>query len=186
MSNSEKLLSEKLLVEEAFGEAAMVLLGNKLGEVCLSSEESSVDQGAVIFLHGQLGAGKTTLTRGLLQAAGHSGAVKSPTYTLVEPYDLSRPVFHFDLYRLGDPEELEYMGIRDYFVPGNLSIIEWPERGEGVLPSADLDVTITVIPAKPSTETQAEGETGRQLSLQANSERGQWILNALRTLENNV
>ncbi len=139
----------------------MVALGGELAR--------ALEPGTVVHLEGELGMGKTTLSRGIIQGLGHSGAVKSPTYTLVEPYDhTSIPVYHFDLYRLGDPEELELMGIRDYLDGRSLCLVEWPQRGEGVLPPADLVITIS-----------KEG-TGRSVELRARTARGEAVLDRLQ------
>ena len=120
-------------------EDATVNMGNKLANLIKQLDLNSL----VVFLNGDLGAGKTTLTRGFVQGMGHTGNVKSPTYTLVEPYDLAPwQVFHFDLYRLSDPEELEYMGIRDYFAEKTCCFIEWPEKGVGLLAKEDLIINL--------------------------------------------
>ena len=119
------------------GEEAMVAFGRSLS--------SRLPKPLIITLQGDLGAGKTTLSRGVLQGLGHKGAVKSPTYTLVEPYKLAfGVVYHFDLYRLVDAEELDYMGFADYLEDAALCLIEWPERGEGFLPTADVSISITI------------------------------------------
>jgi len=116
-------------------EAAMQLFGSQLA--------ATLQPGKTVFLYGELGAGKTTLVRGFLRTLGVTRAVKSPTYTLVEPYLLKgTKIFHFDLYRLADPDELEYIGIRDYFDGTATCFVEWPERGASLLPEPDLKIRI--------------------------------------------
>ena len=121
-------------------ESTMLRFGKKLAEVLVKQPK---DNAIVLYFNGDLGAGKTTLTRGMVQGLGYKGNVKSPTYTLVEEYNIAgKMIYHFDLYRLADPEELEFMGIRDYFSQNCICLIEWAEKGEGILPEADLLVNI--------------------------------------------
>lgn len=121
--------------------------------------------GLAIYLHGDLGAGKTALTRALLLAAGHAGHVKSPTYTLSEPYSIQLDgqavqVIHFDLYRMGSAEEFLDAGFREDFDGHNICIIEWPEKAYPVLPKADLDIYLSVAGQGRAVELQASSELG--------------------------
>ncbi|WP_223462520.1 MULTISPECIES: tRNA (adenosine(37)-N6)-threonylcarbamoyltransferase complex ATPase subunit type 1 TsaE [unclassified Pseudomonas] len=137
----------------------------------LADEQAMSDFGAriariteghgLIFLEGDLGMGKTTLSRGIIRGLGHVGAVKSPTFTLVEPYEIGDiRAFHFDLYRLVDPEELEYLGIRDYFEDDALCLIEWPDKGAGFLPKPDLTITISPQDSGRSLKILSQGSRG--------------------------
>lgn len=144
-----KITTENEQEQVAFGERLSQAVGDK----------------ALIYLTGDLGAGKTTLVRGFIQHRGHQGAVKSPTYTLIEPYELaSGNCYHLDLYRLADGEELEYLGLREMLEEQAVLLVEWPQRGEGWLPSADVSIMI-----------EHAGE-GRVIQLQANTEAGEAIL----------
>ena len=117
-------------------EAATLALGERLA--------ISVEAPQVVFLRGELGAGKTTFSRGFLQGRGYYGLVKSPTYTLVEPYEAIPfgSVYHLDLYRLGDAQEFAYLGLDDYLASEGILLIEWPERAEAWLPEPTLDITL--------------------------------------------
>lgn len=144
-------------------EDCQVVLGECLGR--------ALEGHGRVYLTGELGAGKTTLTRGILRACGHQGAVKSPTYTLVEPYALAGIlVHHFDLYRLGDPEELEFIGGRDLLAEDALCVIEWPQRGEGWLPAPDLEVDLRL------------ADSGREATLEALSDHGRAVLERLTAM----
>jgi len=141
----------KLLVPDA---EAMQEIGRQLAR--------TAGRPGVVYLEGELGTGKTTLVRSLLRGLGYAGKVKSPTYTLVEPYPLTDlTVYHLDLYRLADPEELEWLGIRDLDSGADLLLVEWPDHGAGLLPPADLVISI-----------EYQG-SGRLLCVQTLTPRGQ-------------
>jgi tRNA threonylcarbamoyladenosine biosynthesis protein TsaE len=120
--------------------------------------------GCILYLMGDLGAGKTTLARGLLRALGHHGTVKSPTFTLVEPYQPGGwRLFHWDLYRLTDPEELEFLGLRDQLDGETVLLIEWPERGFGELPAPDLEVRLDYAGEGRNCRLEARSPTGQTM-----------------------
>ncbi|MBV2090157.1 MAG: tRNA (adenosine(37)-N6)-threonylcarbamoyltransferase complex ATPase subunit type 1 TsaE [Candidatus Thiodiazotropha sp. (ex Ctena orbiculata)] len=144
------------------GEAEQEALGRRLALNCRPP--------CIVYLVGDLGAGKTTLTRGFLRGVGYQGRVKSPTYTLLEPYELgSISCYHFDLYRLADAEELAYLGIQDLLTDDAVMLIEWPEKGQGGLPAADLLVKI-----------EHDG-LSRQVTIEGVSDRGSEIIQEIQS-----
>lgn len=143
-------------------EPATLALGERISRV--------LGNGLVVYLHGDLGVGKTTLVRGILHGMGHVGKVKSPTYTLVEPYVISGiNLYHFDLYRFVDEEEWEASGFRDYFNKQTVCFVEWPEKAGQLIPLADLDIQLT------------PQENGRKVVMTANTAAGKHVLEALKT-----
>ncbi len=137
-------------------------------EQIISDGEGVATLGGMIYLQGDLGAGKTTLARGLMRAFGYQGAVKSPTYTLVEPYEFDLcNIYHFDLYRLADPEEVQYLGTDEYFDSANLCLVEWAEKGTRWLSPADILIEF------------AYSGTGRLLTCQSLTEKGALIAKRL-------
>jgi tRNA threonylcarbamoyladenosine biosynthesis protein TsaE len=163
------------LRNEASTEKLGRMLGNATHAEVSADDVSRRTMGARVFLAGELGAGKTSLTRGVLREFGYAGAVKSPTYTLVEPYEEQEyNLYHFDLYRLSDPEEVEFLGVLDYFGDANLCIVEWAEKGKGYLPDPDIEITLTV-----------EGE-GRRARWEPRSEKGEVIAHRLSVLAESI
>ena len=144
-------------------EAATRALGVRLARV--------IEPGLALHLHGELGSGKTTLARGLLRGLGFQGRVKSPTYTLVELYTVSRlNLYHFDFYRFKDPKEWRDAGFNEYFNDASVCLVEWPEKAAGLLPAADLDIAL-----------EFAGD-GRDLSVRAGTEHGKACLHRLMQL----
>ena len=147
-------------------EAATLAFGSALAH--------AIEPNLTIFLHGDLGAGKTTLVRGLLRGLGYVGKVKSPTYTLVEPYEMldshAAPLnlYHFDLYRFNDDEEWEAAGFRDFFNPSSVCLIEWPEKAAQVLPEPDIEINFSIKAA------------GRNVQVSSHTERGQHCIQRLK------
>ncbi|MEE9160380.1 MAG: tRNA (adenosine(37)-N6)-threonylcarbamoyltransferase complex ATPase subunit type 1 TsaE [Gammaproteobacteria bacterium] len=135
---------------------AMEALGQKLASLC--------HPGCKLFLQGELGAGKTTLVRGFLRGHGYEGIVKSPTYTLIEPYQLNDlEIYHFDLYRINDPEELESIGIRDYFSGSGICLLEWPEKGAALLGSPDVSIQIQYQDDQRKVSLEAKTSAGKDI-----------------------
>ncbi|BAW79570.1 ATPase YjeE [Candidatus Nitrosoglobus terrae] len=142
-------------------EGATLNLGTHLAQ---ASQENTI-----IFLTGTLGAGKTTLVRGFLRAFGHQGVVKSPTYTLVETYIFNqKQLYHFDFYRLAAPQELEFIGLQDYFTSDSICLVEWPEHGESLLPPPDLYISL-----------EYAVNNSRSACLQANTKKGETLLQSI-------
>jgi tRNA threonylcarbamoyladenosine biosynthesis protein TsaE len=144
-------------------EAATLLLGRQLAQV--------LHPGLVIFLRGDLGAGKTTFARGILRGLGYQGKVKSPTYNLVELYKISKLyLYHFDFYRFEDPAEWEDAGFREYFNADSVCLVEWPEKADGLLPQADLTFLFHLF------------DPGRNVEMSAGTQAGRLCLNHWQTL----
>jgi tRNA threonylcarbamoyladenosine biosynthesis protein TsaE len=141
------------------------------GASLASARPGGGDTLSVVYLRGDLGAGKTTLARGLLRSLGVSGAVRSPTYTLVEVYETGAvTAVHLDLYRLSDPAELHNLGLREWARGGHLWLVEWPERGGELLPAADLVITLTA------------GNSGHDIEVSARTDLGAAWINRLAGL----
>jgi tRNA threonylcarbamoyladenosine biosynthesis protein TsaE len=141
-----------------------VSLADEAATIALGARLASILQGGLsLWLVGDLGAGKTTMVRGVLKALGHVGKVKSPTYTLVEPYVISGLyLYHFDLYRFVDPEEWDAAGFRDYFNPQSVCLVEWPEKAAALMPSPDIEIRLMPHGDGREATLEAKSEIGKQ------------------------
>jgi len=163
MQNSQKLSSRLTVSRSLPDEEATNALGADLAQV--------MEPGLVVYLSGDLGAGKTALTRAVLRGLGYDGKVKSPTYTLVEHYVVSRlDLYHFDLYRFGDPREWLDAGFHEYFNAESACFVEWPEKAAGLLPPPDVRISLEI-----------QG-SGRRADMSAETEKGEQCLERLRTI----
>lgn len=166
MSKQQFLADEEQTL--AFGVRLAGAILNAPETESVASPDSTTDGGAIVYLQGDLGAGKTTLARGIVRGFGYQGSVKSPTYTLVEPYELPQiQLYHFDLYRLGDAQEVEFLGVDEYFESGNVCLFEWPDKGKGSIPDADLIIELS------------DSGTGRLLRCQIETDKGKKIAQRL-------
>ena|SRR3990167_2349158 len=153
-------MNAKSIVKLLASEKDMFVFADKVAK--------AIKNGAIIFLKGSLGAGKTTFVRGVLRAFGFHGKVKSPTYALLEPYEIDQhKIFHFDFYRINSPKELDFIGVEEYFLPAFICLVEWPEKGESHLPTPDLLFEFTV-----------KNET-RELTITAHTKHGTEMLTQL-------
>ncbi|MFO6421319.1 tRNA (adenosine(37)-N6)-threonylcarbamoyltransferase complex ATPase subunit type 1 TsaE [Hylemonella sp. W303a] len=180
------------IVENRFlrDEAATQALASTLAQAYAALPASSLaTRGAIIELHGNLGAGKTTFVRHLLRALGVTGRIKSPTYAVVEPHEApatatqpALPIWHFDFYRFKDPNEWEDAGLRDLYASPGLKLAEWPEQAGGLLPPPDLEIALSA-PPDAGRDTAHPGDGGRQVTMTARSATGATLLRAISAAE---
>ncbi len=169
----ERVITEYYTLEN---EAETALFAQKMAQA--TQEVFCLSSGLVVYLQGDLGAGKSFFSRAFIQSFLPQQKVKSPTYTIVESYQASLAIIHhFDLYRLSDPEELEYLAIRDLLMPPFIALVEWPQKGEGILPNADIVIELLHVAAAKESELDT-----RLLSLSSKSTKGGDILKAIQNL----
>ena len=161
-------------IEVISHEEKMIRFGELLGQTLFNYDYAQNLEAILVFFDGDLGVGKTTICKGILRAFGYDGVVTSPTYNLVESYNQgSIRAHHFDLYRLGSAEELDFIGIRDYFKAGDFCLIEWPDRGRGILPAPDLCLSI------------AATNKGREIKIESKTRVGKGLLDRLISVREN-